>query len=244
MSWTEHPLLFEDDWLVVLDKPSGVLSHPNPGALSTKNRGAFLGSYDFAEKTFQTPAGKLWLLHRLDQDTSGVLLGAKDAKTASALREAFDSDQITKRYLALVRGLTEEKGIWKDHLSLSRERGKVRSRVVRGGAMNAELRFKTRSSSVEHRVSLLEIELITGKTHQIRVQAASRQHVLAGDDLYGDFSWNKKLKSTWGLKRIFLHAHELGLVHPRGHKKFLIRSRLPADLEGALDGAGLKGALR
>lgn len=237
--FSEWPVLFEDQWLVVIDKPSGVLSHPNPGALTAKNRGAFLGPYDFGEKAFDTPAGKLWLLHRLDQDTSGALLGAKDTQTAEALRDAFESDQISKRYLALARGLTEAKGIWRDHLSLMRERGKVRSRVVRGGAINAELKFQREAVSEEHRVSLIQLGLITGKTHQIRVQAASRQHVLAGDDLYGDFSWNKKIRGAWGLKRLFLHAYELGLVHPRTRKRLLVRAPLPVELEAVLRGIGL-----
>jgi RluA family pseudouridine synthase len=239
VSWTEHPLLFEDEWLVVIDKPSGVLSHPNPGALSAKNRGAFEGRYDFNQKSFSTPSGKLWLLHRLDQDTSGLLLAAKNEKMARALREAFDAGKIQKNYLALVRGLAEPKGQWRDHLSLSRDGGKVRTRVVRGAEINAELRFKLCGASASHRVSLLEIELLTGRTHQIRVQAASRQHVLAGDDLYGDFSWNRKLRSELGLKRLFLHAALLAFVHPQTRKKLLIQAPLSKELEPVLQGVGL-----
>ncbi|MFN7685875.1 MAG: RluA family pseudouridine synthase [Oligoflexia bacterium] len=237
MSFSKHPILFEDADLVLVDKPAGVLSHPNPGAKAAPGSCAFEGKYDFNAKTFATPSGTLWLLHRLDQDTSGVLLAARTEKAARALREAFDAGRVAKHYLALVRGIADEKGVWRDHLESSREgRGgrdgsRVRTRVVRGRAANAELKFVRREVFAAQRVSLLEIELVTGRTHQIRVQAASRQHPIAGDDLYGDFAWNKRLRKEWGLKRLFLHAASLEFVHPGTRRRVCIESALPGELE-------------
>ncbi len=230
MSFTSHAVLFEDEDLILVDKPAGVLSHPNPGQSGAPALAAFLGKYDFNAKTFSSPAGKLWLLHRLDQDTSGVLLAAKHADCAGMLREQFESGRISKHYLALVRGMIESRGAWKDHLVSARDGGKVRVRTVRGRPENAELRFKAVDAFPEHKMTLLEIELLTGKTHQIRVQSASRQHPLAHDDLYGDFGWNRRLKKELGLKRLFLHAARLELVHPRTRRRLRVNCPLPIDL--------------
>jgi len=238
---TSHPILYQDRDLLIVNKPSGVLSHPNPGKLDLKNRGAFDGPYDFDEKTFQTPAGKVWLLHRLDQDTSGVLLAALTENAARLCRQSFDEDRIQKTYLALVQGNPGQSGTWKDHLTMKREQGRVRSYVLRGNPPNAELRFKNLGYSPIHRVSLLEIQLITGKTHQIRVQASSRRHPLAGDDIYGDFAWNKKLGRELSLKRLFLHARQVELQHPSTRKKLRVQAALPPELSDSLQELDLAG---
>jgi RluA family pseudouridine synthase len=232
---TDCPILLEDAQLVLVNKPAGVLSHPNPGQITARNRGAFLGPYDFDEKTFETESGKVWLLHRLDQDTSGVLLAAKDSATGERLREDFDSGRIRKEYLCLVRGDPGPKGVWKDHLTLKRDGSKVRSFVLRGHAPNAELRFTRVGHSASRKVSLLRVELITGRTHQIRVQANSRQHPLCGDDIYGDFAWNKKMARELGVDRLFLHAWRLELRHPKSGKTLRIDAPLPDELSRALE---------
>jgi RluA family pseudouridine synthase len=236
---TDCPILFEDEHLVLVNKPAGVLSHPNPGQLTAKNRGAFQGEYDFNEKTFETGSGKVWLLHRLDQDTSGVLLGTRDARSAERLREDFDSGRVRKEYLCLVRGDPGPKGVWKDHLTLKRDGSKVRSFVLRGHAPNAELRFERVAHSASQKVSLLRIELVTGRTHQIRVQANSRQHPLCGDDVYGDFAWNKKLEHQFRSTRLFLHASRLEFRHPVTGRKLMIEAPLPSELKDVLAALGL-----
>jgi RluA family pseudouridine synthase len=231
---TDCPILYEDAQLILINKPAGTLSHPNPGALSSRNRGAFQGEYDFNHKTFATESGPIWLLHRLDQDTSGVLLAAKDSRSAELCREAFDSGEVRKDYLCLLRGDPGVRGIWKDHLSLKRDGSKARSVVLRGHAPNAELHFRRLGYSTSHRMSLVQVELMTGKTHQIRVQAKSRQHPLCGDDIYGDFSWNKKMQRELGLGRLFLHAWRLQLQHPSTKRLLRIEAPLPEELEQAL----------
>jgi len=116
----------------------------------------------------------------------------------------------------------------------------VRSYILRGHPPNAELQFETLDYSETHRVSLLRIRLITGKTHQIRVQANSRQHPLMGDDIYGDFSWNKKIQRTFGLKRLFLHAIRLEFTESKSKRKLSIEAPLPSELSDFLKKAQLQ----
>ncbi len=242
MSFPPPAILFEDRHLLVIDKPHGVLSHPNPkDPIGDKApRCAFEGRYDFDAKCFHSPAGLIWLIHRLDQDTSGVLLAAKDAASANACRRAFEEDQVRKTYLALVRGGGfKPEGVWLDHLTTQRQKNKVRTTVDKTRRPNAESRFKLLGYSEAQRLSLLEISLVTGKTHQIRVQSASRQHPLAGDDVYGDFEMNRRLRKDLGLKRLFLHAAQLQVLHPATKQVLTIDAPLPQALKEPLAAAGL-----
>ncbi len=230
---TTCPVLHRDRFLIIVNKPAGVLSHPNT------NRGgeqaAFEGRYDLETKCFDGPGGKVWLIHRLDQDTSGVLMGALDEKTAEKCRLMFEQDALQKQYLALVRGHPGKEGTWLDHLVMSREKGRVRTSVIKGRLPNAELDFHTLAHHAGERLSLLNIALITGKTHQIRVQASSRQHHVLGDDVYGHFDLNKKLRRDLGLKRLFLHAHTLTLKHPTSGQRLHVEAPLAEDLKSVLE---------
>jgi RluA family pseudouridine synthase len=235
---TQCPILHRDRFIVVINKPAGVLSHPNSARLDPKNRAAFEGKYDLDRRCFDGPAGKVWLIHRLDQDTSGALLAALDEKTAERCRALFEEDAIQKHYLALVRGSLPPKGTWLDHLGTARAGGSVRTQVIKGRPPNAELRYEIKAHHAQERLSLLDIHLITGKTHQIRVQATSRQHPLAGDDVYGDFSMNKLLRQSLGLKRLALHAHRLEFKHPASGLKTVIEAPVPEDLAGVFNALG------
>lgn len=230
-SFTASPILYEDRWLLVINKPVGVLSHPNPKS-RPEDRCAFEGSYDFDEKVFATPAGRLWLIHRLDQDTSGVLLAAKDAKTAEACRRAFEENAVRKIYIALAAGGgLKKEGVWLDHLVVNHQRKQVRTEVLRGRAPNAEARYRLLNYSPVTRLSLIEIELITGKTHQIRVQSASRHLPIVGDDVYGNFELNRKLRKDSGMKRLMLHARSLAFKHPSTGAVLRVEAPLPAGFE-------------
>ncbi|HEY1051067.1 MAG TPA: RluA family pseudouridine synthase, partial [Prosthecobacter sp.] len=176
-----------------------------------------------------------------DQDTSGVLLAAKDEKTAAACREAFEAQTVRKIYLALCAGGgLKPEGVWLDHLVTAHEKHQVRTSVRPGARPNAEARFRLVLYSAAQRLSLVEIELITGKTHQIRVQAASRRLPLVGDDVYGHFELNRKLKQSLGARRLFLHAHELRLKHPASGQMLTVQAPLPADLGAVLAAAKMK----
>lgn len=233
LSATQCPVLFEDNELLVISKPAGVLSHPNPGGGGAQ--AAFEGPYDPQKRCFKTPQGLLWLLHRLDQDTSGVLLAVKSQKSAEICRKAFEERKVKKHYVALVsRRPMPPHGIWRDTLIERRSGGSIRSSIVGSGQPNAFLNYKMKEAFPKFNLSLLEIELLTGKTHQIRAQAAFRGHPVAGDRIYGNFTLNKELKQALDLRRLFLHAWRLVLPHPVSGKLLTIDSPLPHDLEDSL----------
>jgi RluA family pseudouridine synthase len=231
--FTQCPILFEDADLLVIDKPEGVLSHPNPG---TKGPAcAFEGSYNPGERQFQTPQGPLWLIHRLDQDTSGILLAVKNKKSFVACRNAFEKREVKKDYVALVsRRPMPAHGIWRDNLMERRSDGGIRSAISTLGRPNAFLNYKMKEYFPKLNLSLVEIGLLTGKTHQIRAQSAYRGHPVAGDRLYGNFTLNKELKTTLDLRRMFLHAWRLVFPHPTSGKPVTVESPLPEDLENCL----------
>jgi 23S rRNA-/tRNA-specific pseudouridylate synthase len=125
-------------------------------------------------------------------------------------------------------------GIWRDMLAERRSGGGIRSAVSTLGRPNAFLNYKMKECFPKFNLSLLEIELLTGKTHQIRVQSAYHGHPVAGDRIYGNFTLNKELKAAVGLQRMFLHAWRLVLPHPVSGKPVTIESPLPEDLEDCL----------
>jgi 23S rRNA-/tRNA-specific pseudouridylate synthase len=110
----------------------------------------------------------------------------------------------------------------------------VRTTVQKSLPPNAELRYEVKGHHAGQRLTLMDIELITGRTHQIRVQAASRQHPLAGDDVYGDFDMNRRLRQQLGIKRLCLHARQLEFKHPASGNRLRIEAPLPEDLAGVL----------
>ena len=246
--FTQCPVLFEDTDLLVINKPEGVLSHPNPGTKGPVC--AFEGAYDLGDRRFQTPQGPIWLIHRLDQDTSGVLLAVKNKKSANACRNSFEKREVKKNYIALVsRRPMPAQGIWRDALMERRSGGGVRAAInpsgrpaskagrgspVFAGRPNAFLNYKMKESFPKFNLALLEIELLTGKTHQIRVQSAYRGHPVAGDRVYGNFTLNKELRQSLDLRRLFLHAWRLTLPHPTSGKLLTIESPLPEELEECL----------
>lgn len=125
-------------------------------------------------------------------------------------------------------------GIWRDSLVEQRSGGGVRVAVNFAGKPNAFLNYKMKTYYPKYNLSLLEIELLTGKTHQIRVQSTYRGHPVAGDRVYGNFTFNKELKTSLGLNRMFLHAGKLSLPHPTSGKTLTIEAPLPDDLEDCL----------
>jgi 23S rRNA pseudouridine955/2504/2580 synthase len=217
------PVLYEDDALIALDKPSGLAVHGGSGI-----------SYGLIERLRQSrPQAKfLELVHRLDRDTSGVLLVAKKRSALTALHSQLREGEVDKRYFVLVRGK------WRDAVravELSLESyvtgdGERRVRVDREGR-NARTVFRLvrKWPDADPPVSLLEAELDTGRTHQIRVHLTHIGFPLAGDDKYGDFAWNKALAKQ-GLKRMFLHAHALRFRHPSTAQMVAVESPMPVEL--------------
>lgn len=217
------PVLFEDDALIALDKPAGLAVHGGSGVAHGLIEQLRAGRPD---------ARFLELVHRLDRETSGVLLVAKKRAALVALHAAWREGDVDKRYQVLVRGR------WRDamrkvslsvHKFVSRD-GERRVRVDDDGqsALTIFRRLQVWPDRVPP-LALLEAELRTGRTHQIRVHLTHLGFPLAGDDKYGDFAWNRELAKA-GLKRMFLHAAELTLAHPSTGEPLAIRSPLPDDL--------------
>ncbi|HOW58615.1 MAG TPA: RluA family pseudouridine synthase [Candidatus Omnitrophota bacterium] len=236
---TKHPVVFEDDHLLIINKPHGVLSHPNPNHKTSS--AAFEGNYDFDDRRFDTPRGPVWLIHRLDQDTSGVLLGVKNKKSAQICRETFEQRKVEKDYLALVsRKPMPPQGKWKDSLKERRTGSSVRAMISRSGPPNAFLAYRLKEFFPKLNLTLLEIKLVTGKTHQIRVQSACHGHFVAGDRVYGNFGLNKELRQAIGLNRLFLHAWRLVIRHPVTSQILEAEAPLPDELEKCLLAASFK----
>ena len=226
------PILYEDEALVAIDKPSGLAVHGGSGV-----------AHGVIEslRSMRPDARFLELVHRLDRETSGVLLLAKKRSALTALHEMLRTRAIDKRYLAGVAGRFRNER-QKVRLALSKrvtKEGEKRVSVSESG-QEAETIFRLVERGPEY--SLLEAELLTGRTHQIRVHLAHLGHPVLGDDKYGDFELNRKLRKL-GLKRMFLHAAKLEFVHPLTGETLALSSPLPADLERfrARIGAGNRG---
>lgn len=217
-------ILYRDDALIALDKPSGMAVHGGSGI----SRGVI------EQLRLELPECRyLELVHRLDRETSGVLLIALKRRALVGLHAAMRDGRIAKRYLTLVAGR------WPNptqHVKLplhKRVDDNGEKRVtVRDGGQAAHTIFRRLQAFDDF--SLLEAELKTGRTHQIRVHASHLGFPIAGDDKYGDFELNKRLMKQ-GLKRMFLHAARLEFDHPLSGERMLIEAPLPADLATFLD---------
>jgi 23S rRNA pseudouridine955/2504/2580 synthase len=232
----EFPLLYEDDALLAIDKPAGVAVHGGSGV-----------SFGVIEqlRTARPAARFLELVHRLDRETSGILLVAKKRSALTALQDQFRERETGKTYLALVEGhWPASKKVLDAPLARyllpgkpgSSEPGERRVRVVakdHPDAMRAVTLVKVLarvSLPLEPGdFSLLAVTIKTGRTHQIRVHLASGGHAIAGDDKYGDFERNRALQKL-GLKRMFLHAWRLQFTHPASGERMALQAALPPEL--------------
>ena len=217
----ELPVLFEDDHILAVDKPAGLAVHGGSGIAH--------GAIERL-RAARPQAKFLELVHRLDRETSGVLLLAKKRSALTALHEDLRERAMDKRYLAAVAGRVRDdmrrvKVALRKYLTAEGER---RVAVDEREGQESETVFRRLARNDEF--SLLEAELLTGRTHQIRVHLAHIGHPILGDEKYGDFALNKALRKR-GLKRMFLHAAELSFVHPATGERVTVRSPLPADLE-------------
>ena len=235
----EFVVLLEDEHLLAIDKPAGVAVHGGSGV-----------SFGVIEQLrMARPQAKfLELVHRLDRDTSGILLIAKKRSALKHLQDQFRERETGKTYLALVAGRWPankkvlDKPLHKYLLPDGERRVKVVSKEDPDGMHSVTLvkvaqrltckLASAKESSVE--LSLLEVTLKTGRTHQIRVHVASEGHPILGDDKYGDFELNKALQRPAmlpNLKRMFLHAWRLQFNHPASGERVELLAQLPPELE-------------
>ncbi|ASK27413.1 RluA family pseudouridine synthase [Neisseria chenwenguii] len=226
----EFDIIYEDDALLVINKPAGVAVHGGSGI-----------SFGVIEQLRQArPQAKyLELVHRLDKDTSGLLMIAKKRSALVKLHEAIRNDRPKKTYLALGVGkLPNDRFHVK--LPLFKYTGAQGEKMVRvaenGQSAHTIFRVLNRfSDGILHQVGLsaltyVEATLKTGRTHQIRVHLQAQGCPIAGDERYGDYQANRRLQKL-GLKRMFLHATELHLNHPLTDEKLVLHAPLPQDLQ-------------
>ena len=228
----EFPVLFEDEHLIALDKPAGVAVHGGSGV-----------SFGVIEQLRQArPGAKLLeLVHRLDRETSGILLVAKKRSALLKLQDQFRGRETGKTYLALAVGdwPANKKVIDIPLHKYLQADGERRVKVVAkddpDGMRSITLVKVARKLDG---FSLLEVTIKTGRTHQIRVHLASAGHPIAGDDKYGNFELNKSLQKQ-GLRRMFLHAWRLQFDHPASGERVELMAPLPPDLKQFADHASL-----
>jgi 23S rRNA pseudouridine1911/1915/1917 synthase len=216
------PIAYEDDRLLVVDKPAGVAVHPGAGRTGGTLAQALAG------RAGGGPAERPGIVHRLDRDTSGLLCVAKDEEAFRRLQRLVRRRELERTYLALVRGRprsrrgTIEAPIGRDRTD------PLRRSLDTDTPRDAVTHFEVEGLLPEH--ALLRVELETGRTHQIRVHLAAIDLPVVGDPLYG--------VPGFGLERQFLHATRLAFTHPFTGARIVVESPLPADLEGALTRAG------
>ena len=225
----EFTIIYEDDALLVIDKPAGVAVHGGSGV-----------SFGVIEqiRRARPEARYLELVHRLDKDTSGLLMIAKKRSALVKLHEAIRNDHPKKIYLALGVGKLPNDS-FHVKLPLFKYTGAQGEKMVRvsedGQSAHTIFRVLNRfSDDLLHQVGLSHLTLVqatlkTGRTHQIRVHLQSQQCPIAGDERYGDYQANKRLQKL-GLKRMFLHAAELHFDHPLTGEKLILKAPLPQDL--------------
>ncbi|MES2537291.1 MAG: RluA family pseudouridine synthase [Pseudomonadota bacterium] len=221
----EFKILLEDSHMLIIDKPTGVAVHGGSGV-----------SYGVIEqlRASRPQAKFLELVHRLDRDTSGILLLAKKRSALTNLHEQIRDGLLDKRYLVLVHGDWQNP---RQHIKLP---------LFKYNAPDGERRVRVQADGLaSHTVfnlirkygefALLEAELKTGRTHQIRVHLSSSGFAIAGDDKYGDFSLNRALQKAdstrIALKRMFLHAHQITFTHPESGKPVTLNAPLPSECE-------------
>jgi 23S rRNA pseudouridine1911/1915/1917 synthase len=214
---------YEDEHLLVVDKPAGVVVHPARGHRAGTLAQALAGRVAGGEP------GREGIVHRLDRDTSGLLVAARSEAVHAALKAALQRREITREYLALVEGRPASRAGTID-APLGRDR-RVRTRISTDTdePRGAITHFETEETLPDY--TLLRVRLETGRTHQIRAHLKAIGHPVAGDPEYGT-------RGQLGLARQFLHADHLSFVHPVTGATIDIRSPLPVDLSAVLEKAG------
>ncbi len=254
-------VVYEDKDLAVINKPAGMMVHAGAGATDDeRNRGTLVNALLFRFRNLSDVGGDLrpGIVHRLDRDTSGLIVVAKNDVTHRKLAELFSGRKIDKRYLALVHGWPEMTSGTIDAPIQRDRKNPTRMTTLGSGGRDAVSKYKVleRFESRYGRFALVEVKIETGRTHQIRVHMASLGHPVVGDTLYGAPGVlspkalereragnaislkNARIKAAKGaevgktlaLGRNFLHAASIELTHPRTGKKLALKTELPSDL--------------
>jgi 23S rRNA pseudouridine1911/1915/1917 synthase len=221
-------ILHEDTEILIVEKPSGMVTHPTDHGGNVT--GTLVNALMYKNKKLPGEKNRAGLVHRLDKETSGVMVTAKTEEARANLSKQFEKREVQKTYLALVVG------------RLKNKEGRIEAPIGRDARNHLRRKISTsanaREAITEFRViedftnaSLIQVNLLTGRTHQIRVHFNSIQHPVVGDELYGFKGMNTKFKSP----RMFLHAWKLQITHPKTGERMEFESELPKELEGVLE---------
>ena len=200
---TNLNFLFEDNHIIVVEKPANILSQSD----ITEDIDMLTIIKNYIKEKYNKPGNVyLGLVHRLDRPTSGIMIFAKTSKAASRLSEQIKNHDMKKTYLAVVRGsLKQKEGTFEDYLLKTENRNSIISK----DGKYANLSYKVLNEDINKNISLVEVELKTGRHHQIRVQFSSRNHPVVGDFRYG---------SEQNKRNLCLHAYKLEFIHPTTKK--------------------------
>ncbi len=244
-------ILYEDDDLAIINKPAGMMVHAGAAAIGPdgedhRNRGTLVNALLHHFATLSAVGGELrpGIVHRLDKETSGLIVVAKNDEAHRKLSEQFARREVKKTYIALVHGWPK-----KDHgtitASISRDRLRRIRMTTRGTGGREAISHYTvvrRIDTAFGKFTLIEVKIDTGRTHQIRVHMASLGHAVVGDALYGA---PREMRARRGratdegaalsLPRNFLHAAQLELIHPRTGERIALKSPLPPELQAFLE---------
>jgi 23S rRNA pseudouridine1911/1915/1917 synthase len=244
-------IVYEDDDLAVINKPAGMMVHAGAGAVdsgtseSAHNRGTLVNALLHHFAGLSAVGGELrpGIVHRLDKDTSGLIVVAKNDEAHRKLAAQFARREVKKTYVALVHGwIKQDRGTISASISRDRvRRTRMTTRLAGGREAVSHYQVKRRLDTPYGKFSLIEVKIDTGRTHQIRVHMASLGHPVVGDKLYGAPAELKRAlrpakaaparPSKLSLPRNFLHAAELALAHPRNGTSLALKSPLPAELQ-------------
>ncbi len=229
-------VLYEDKYLAVINKPAGMMVHAGSGASEdARNRGTLVNALLFHFAKLSDIGGELrpGIVHRLDKQTSGIIVVAKDDSTHRKLGEMFSERQVAKTYIALVHG-----NLAKDETTVNLPIARDLVRRIRMTTRRADGRPAVSHVKVVERIksdyglfTLVEVRIETGRTHQIRVHMQSLGHPVVGDSLYGAPHRIGGGETALSLERNFLHAAHLAFTHPQSKKAMDIQAPLPIELE-------------
>ncbi|HEY3111892.1 MAG TPA: RluA family pseudouridine synthase [Chloroflexota bacterium] len=214
-------IVHRDDAILVVDKPAGLVVHPAPGHPS----GTLVNALLAVDPELAVGLGlRPGIVHRLDRDTSGLIVVARDDTAMAGLRAQWQAGSVLKLYLALVEGRPREPAATIE-APIGRDRRERKRMAIDPDGRAATSHYRALASLARH--TLLEVRIDSGRTHQIRVHMASIGHPVAGDRLYGG-------RALPGLDRQFLHSARLGFSHPTTGEWLELEAPLPADLAGVL----------
>ncbi|MFZ1049921.1 MAG: RluA family pseudouridine synthase [Candidatus Sulfotelmatobacter sp.] len=229
-------IVYEDDDLAVINKPAGMMVHAGAGATDdARNRGTLVNALLHHLASLSGVGGELrpGIVHRLDKETSGLIVVAKQDEAHRKLGAQFAAREVKKKYVALVHGwVKKDSGTMAESISRDRvRRTRMTTRLEGGRAAVTHYRVVRRLDTKFGKFTLLDVKIDTGRTHQIRVHVAAMGHPVVGDTMYGAPRQARGHSAAIGLPRNFLHAAELEFRHPRSGETIALRSELPEELQ-------------